>query len=241
MVADLLYKSSSGGKKLFALLADPDDCTDDYIGHLSANKDCFDLLLFGGSLILEDGFQSKLQTLKRELKKPVILFPGDPSQVSKEADAVLLLSLISGRNPDLLIGRHVQASVAIKRAGIEVIPTGYILIDSGRSTSVSYISNTQGIPADKPGIAAATALAGEQLGLKAIYLEAGSGALQNVSEEIVRTVKKMITIPLIAGGGVTDAQTAERLFNAGADMLVVGNGAKKNPELIREIHNIRKR
>jgi putative glycerol-1-phosphate prenyltransferase len=157
--------------------------------------------------------------------------------VTHNADGILLLSLISGRNPEYLIGNHVQAAPMIKKAGLEVISTGYILVDSGISTSVSYMSNTAPIPYDKIDIAVATALAGEMLGLKMIYLEAGSGALHTVSPEMIYAVKNNVNIPLIVGGGIKNPEQLKLVLNAGADMIVIGTAAEKDHSIISEFAN----
>ena len=165
----------------------------------------------------------------------MILFPGNNYQLCEEADALLLLSLISGRNPEYLIGQHVVAAPLIKESGIEAIPTGYLLIDGGKISTTSYITQTVPIPADKPDVAVATALAGEQLGLKLIYLEAGSGAANPVSAEMISAVKKNVSLPLIVGGGIRSGAQAEAACQAGADIIVVGNILEKAPELLMEL------
>lgn len=240
MIGTLLEEKRKNKQKLFAILADPDDCDEEFLDLLAKNESCFDLLLFGGSIILEKDTEAKLKALKNRISKPVVLFPGDPSQIYEQADALLLLSLISGRNADLLIGRHVEAASKLLHSKLEIIPTGYILIDGGKGTSVSYISNTLPIPREKNGIAAATAAAGQLLGLKAIYLEAGSGSVYSVPPDMVRAVRKVTSIPLIVGGGIRSKETAKELYDAGADMLVIGNGAKNNPALIEQIYKMKK-
>jgi len=156
-------------------------------------------------------------------------------QISNKADGILLLSLISGRNPDLLIGNHVIASSHIKRSQLEVLPTGYILIEGGKSTSVEYMSNTKPIPSDKTDIAVATAIAGEMLGLRYIYLEAGSGAYNSVNTNMIRRVKENINIPLIVGGGFKTEAEIIQSANSGADILVVGSSIEQKPELLPEL------
>jgi putative glycerol-1-phosphate prenyltransferase len=168
----------------------------------------------------------------------VVLFPGDNLQINSHADAILFLSLISGRNPDLLIGKHVISAPILKDSGIEVVSTGYMLIDGGTPTSVSYMSNTTPIPANKRDIAVCTAMAGEMLGLKLIFMDAGSGALNPVGENMISAVKKSIDIPLIVGGGIRSAEKAKAAFEAGADVVVVGNAIESNKDLIREIAQI---
>lgn len=184
---------------------------------------------------MKDGFEQTVKTLKANSKIPVVIFPGNNYQVSNKADAILFLSLISGRNPEYLIGQHVVAAPLIKESGIEVIPTGYILVDGGRISTTSYITQTVPVPNDKPEIAVATALAGQMLGMKLIYLEAGSGAIQTVRREIIAKVKQTLSVPLIVGGGICTAEGAEEICKAGADILVIGNILEKDPTLLMEI------
>src|SRR5205814_1035231 len=166
---------------------------------------------------------------------PVILFPGTPSQVSRHADGLLYLSLISGRNPELLIGQHVISAPAVRKSGLEIISTGYMVIDGGAPTTVSYISNATPIPADKDDIAVCTAMAGEMLGMKLIYMDAGSGAKRAISEEMISRVAKVISVPLIIGGGIKEPEKAYLNCKAGADLIVVGNAIEKDPSLIKEM------
>lgn len=223
-------------KRVVALLLDPDKETKCDVKHVLelANKSSVSLVLVGGSLV-NSNIDEFVETVKRNTSLPVLLFPGSALQFTSNADGILLLSLISGRNPEFLIGNHVQVSYKLKQSGIEVMPTGYILIESGGTTSVQYMSNTLPIPSTKPEIAAATALAGEQLGLKLIYLEAGSGATNPVPTELIRKVKSDITIPLIVGGGLRSPEQIKSAFEAGADMVVIGNGIEGNPDLLKLI------
>lgn len=193
------------------------------------------LILIGGSLITNGFFDRCVQLVKQSCSLPIILFPGNIMQVNAHADAILFLSLISGRNPDLLIGKHVLAAPQIKASGIEVIPTGYMLIDGGRITSVSYMSNTTPLPADKPAIAATTAMAGQMLGLKCIYMDAGSGAMQAIPTAIIQAVKAQTDIPVFVGGGIRTAQQVTDACQAGADIIVIGNAFENNPQLIEEL------
>ena len=163
------------------------------------------------------------------------MFPGSPSQISKHADALLYLSLISGRNADLLIGQHVISAPFVKKSGLEIISTGYMVIDGGAPTTVSYISNATPIPADKADIALCTAMAGEMLGKKIIYMDAGSGAKKAISEEMISSVASNIDVPLIVGGGIRDAEKAYLNCKAGADVIVIGNAIEKDPSLIKEM------
>ena len=229
-------------KKQIAVLIDPDKTDSNQLQKTieAANKAGVDFFLVGGSLLLKNNLEETILTLKKHTKKKVYLFPGNPSQISNKADGILLLSLISGRNADLLIGNHVQAAPLLKQSKLHIIPTGYILIDSGMPTTVSYIYNTPPIPANKPEIAACTALAGEQLGLQSIYLEAGSGAQNAVSKETINAVRKMIKIPLIVGGGIRSAAQIETAFKAGADIVVIGTAIEKDVEFLNKIKSIKK-
>lgn len=236
MISDFIKQNIYEGKKLFALLIDPDSYNLDNIPDLiqKANTNKVDLILIGGSLLNNDIGQT-IQIIKSNTKIPVILFPGNLLQISNKADGILLLSLISGRNPDLLIGNHVIASAHIKRSNLEVLPTGYILIDGGKPTSVEYMSNTQAIPANKTDIAVATAMAGEMLGLKYIYLEAGSGADNSVNINMISSVKQNITIPLIVGGGIKSPEDVRKAAKAGADIIVVGNAIEKDNSSLEKL------
>jgi phosphoglycerol geranylgeranyltransferase len=194
------------------------------------------LILIGGSLVSENP-EKFISNIKKDTNLPVVLFPGSIMQISSKADAILLLSLISGRNPEYLIGNHVLAAQYIKKSKLEVIPTGYMLIESGNITSVQYISNTLPIPRNKLAIAVATAIAGEMLGLKAIYLEAGSGAINSVPVEIIKAVKNNITIPLIVGGGIITSSQIKDAKIAGADIIVIGNSLENNPDKLFKLLN----
>jgi putative glycerol-1-phosphate prenyltransferase len=185
--------------------------------------------LVGGSLQTTNAYQDTLDWLAEFVNLPVVLFPGSMLQVSPKADALLLLSLISGRNPEYLIGQHVQAAVSLRNAGLTLLPTGYMLVDGGKATTAHYITQTQPIPADKPDIAAVTALAGSQLGLKVIYLDCGSGALHPVPTAMVEAVRQVVDGPLVVGGGVRTPQQALALRQAGADWVVMGSVFEENP------------
>jgi len=231
---------SKSDKKRIALLLDPDKYNAEKLKYTLglANEATVDFIFVGGSLISKHIDQAVLE-IKKHTSLPVILFPGSLLQLSAKADALLLLSLISGRNPEYLIGNHVIAAPFIRSLSLEAIPTGYMLIDTGNTSSVQYISNTMPIPSDKTDIITATALAGEMMGLRLIYLEAGSGAIAPLNPDIVREVKKTITIPLIVGGGIKNAKDASNLYKAGADVLVVGNAVENNPENLRQIATAR--
>jgi geranylgeranylglyceryl phosphate synthase family protein len=176
-----------------------------------------------------------LVNIRQRCDIPLVLFPGNSFQLSYRADAILFLSLISGRNPELLIGNHVIAAPYLKISPLEVMSCGYMLIDGGRATTVSYMSNTTPIPAEKSDIALCTAVAGEMLGLKLMFMDAGSGALQPVPLELIETVGSAIEVPLIVGGGIRDAQHAYEAARAGADLIVVGNAIEQSPDFIGEV------
>lgn len=224
-------------KKQLAVLVDPDKQNEVQLLALiqQAQNAKVDFFFAGGSLLMEDRFEQTIETIKSHCEIPVVIFPGNNYQISKRADALLMLSLISGRNAEYLIGQHVVAAPALKEARLETIPTGYILIDGGKTSTTSYITQTVPIPNDKADIAVATAIAGEMLGQKLIYLEAGSGAKHCVSTTLVRAVKKNISVPLIVGGGIRNSEQAEEICEAGADIIVVGNVLEKEPELLFEI------
>lgn len=224
-------------RKSFAVLVDPDKVRPAEIPVLVqlAVDAQVDYLLVGGSLVISNHLDECIQAIKALTDIPVILFPGSPSQISRYADALLYLSLISGRNPELLIGQHVISAPFVKQSGLEIMSTGYMVIDGGAATTVSYISNASPIPADKNEIALCTALAGEMLGMKLIYMDAGSGAKNAIRESMIATVAEQITVPLIIGGGITDPEKAYRNCRAGADLIVVGNAIEKDPSLIREM------
>jgi putative glycerol-1-phosphate prenyltransferase len=228
------------GKKSIALLLDPDKSTGDSLHNILqyAIGSKTDYIFAGGSLTF-----SSIDNLISEIRKlcaiPVILFPGNLLQLTLKADIILLLSLISGRNPELLIGNHVIAAPHLKDVREKLVSVGYMLIGCGKKTSVEYISQTEPIPCDKPEIAVATALAGEMLGMQMIYLEAGSGATNPVPLNIVKAVRQNISIPLAVGGGIKSKDEVEDIYNAGADLIILGNGCEKNPELLIEACRIR--
>ena len=230
-----LHERRQRGKKSIAVLVDPDKVEDP--ARLTqlinlASENCVDYFFVGGSLITTSNLAHIVRQIKDHVKIPVVLFPGNSIQIEPTADALLFLSLISGRNPELLIGQHVVAAPIIRNTKLEVIPTGYMLINSGRITSAAYISNTMPIPDDKYSLAAATAMAGEMLGLQAMYMDAGSGAEKEISARMIAAVRKVIQIPLIVGGGINTSQKALRALEAGADMVVIGNALEKDPELL---------
>ncbi|HEY0041125.1 MAG TPA: geranylgeranylglyceryl/heptaprenylglyceryl phosphate synthase [Flavisolibacter sp.] len=232
-----MAEKKKSGQKAFAVLIDPDKVTSSSLSSLvqSANASNVDYLFVGGSLVVSDHLDECIEQIKKETAIPVILFPGSPSQLSKYADALLYLSLISGRNPELLIGQHVISAPFVKKSGLEIISTGYMVIDGGAPTTVSYISGAAPIPADKAEIALCTAMAGEMLGQKLIYMDAGSGAKKPITEEMILLVAQNIDVPLVVGGGIRDAEKAYLNCKAGADVIVVGNAIEKEPSLLEEI------
>jgi phosphoglycerol geranylgeranyltransferase len=237
MIYHSLTERKQQGKKSFAVLIDPDKVNAKLLDKLidlsvQAKVDYF---LLGGSLVISNHLDECVQHVKKNCDIPVILFPGSPTQISKYADALLYLSLISGRNPELLIGQHVISAPFVKKSGLEIMPTGYIVIDGGAPTTVSYISNASPVPADKNEIAMCTAMAGEMLGMKLIYMDAGSGAKRPIHESMIEAVATHISLPLLIGGGIKDPEKAYINCKAGADVIVVGNAIEKDSSLIKEI------
>jgi putative glycerol-1-phosphate prenyltransferase len=233
-----VIQSKNKKRKQLAVLIDPDSVVSkaDLIKTCTlCNEAKVDLILVGGSLITNGFWDECVSLIKSQTEIPVILFPGNNMQVHHEADAILFLSMISGRNPELLIGKHVLAAPGLKKSGIEVIPTAYMIVDGGNITSVMYMSNTMPIPHDKNNIAKCTAMAGEMLGLKLIYMDAGSGALNPISNSMIKEVKDCVEAPVFVGGGIRTASQAIETANAGADVVVIGNAFEKNPGLILEI------
>ncbi|MCX6273352.1 MAG: geranylgeranylglyceryl/heptaprenylglyceryl phosphate synthase [Bacteroidetes bacterium] len=236
-ILSFIEERSLLGKKLFAVLLDPDKYDEP---HLSDTlKKCeeaeVDLLLAGGSLLMHHRLDAFVNQVKEESCLPLVLFPGDLTQISPQADAILFLSLISGRNPEMLIGRHVLAAPRLKETSLEIIPTGYMLIGNDARTTAHYMSNTFPIPEDKEDVAMCTAMAGNMLGMRLIYMDAGSGARHTVSPGMITRVKQHITVPLVIGGGIRTAGTAFELAKAGADVLVAGNALENDNGLISQL------
>ncbi len=236
---DSIHKKSVNQKQL-ALLVDPDKYSQESLALFVelAKETLPDCIMVGGSLVA-GSVEQVVQYIKSHTNIPVVLFPGNSHQLCNEADALLLLSLLSGRNADFLIGQHVVAAKAIRDSGIESISTGYILIDGGCSTSVEYMSNTKPIPRDKVEIIVATAIAGELIGNRLVYLEAGSGAINPVSKEAIQAVRQAISLPIIVGGGIRTVEQAKDAYLAGADMIVVGNALEKDRFFMRDLAQIR--
>jgi len=233
MIYDKILKKKKKGLKQIALLIDPDKITMDGLNELlsAVNGTPPDLILTGGSLISEK-MDEIVKTIKNECDIPLLLFPGSSIQISRHADGILFLSLLSGRNPEFLISHHVSAAPLLKSSGMEIISTGYLLIDGGKVSSVEYISNTKPLPREKTDLAAATAVAGEMMGMKTLYLEAGSGASIPVPETMIRKVREQTDIPLFVGGGLNTPEKIRSACEAGADIVVVGNAFEKDPGLL---------
>lgn len=228
------------GNRSIALLLDPDKTRGDSLQAILkiAAESNTDYILTGGSLTF-NSIDNLIVAVKEQCSIPVILFPGSLLQLSYKTDLILLLSLISGRNPELLIGNHVIAAPYLKDIRQKLISVGYILISSGSKTSVEYISQTEAIPSDKPDIAVATAMAGEMLGLRMIYLEAGSGATNPVPVSFVKAVRENVSVPLAVGGGIKNKKEVKEIFNAGANLIILGNGVENNPDLLIDACRIR--
>jgi putative glycerol-1-phosphate prenyltransferase len=236
-----LVQAKKQGEKRLAVLLDPDKYEASVLDRtLQAAQDTrVDYFLVGGSLLVHDTLDVVVERIRSQCSIPLILFPGNTFQLSHRADALLFLSLISGRNPELLIGQHVIAAPYLKRSSLEIISTGYMLIDGGVNSSVQYMSNTQPIPASKNDIAVSTALAGEMLGLRLLYLEAGSGAIHPVPESMIEAVSQAVLVPLVVGGGVRTPEKVAANFRAGADLVVVGTAFELDPGLIHEMAGAR--
>ncbi|MDZ7743193.1 MAG: geranylgeranylglyceryl/heptaprenylglyceryl phosphate synthase [Bacteroidota bacterium] len=236
-IYESILEKSRQNRKMFTVLVDPDKPTDKEVISLAekASEAKVDYFFVGGSLLTNNNLDHCIKLLKEHSSIPVILFPGNTLQMSNKADAFLFLSLISGRNAEMLIGRHVIAAPYLKLSRLEVISTGYMLIDSGKPTTVSYMSNSVPIPADKMDVAACTAMAGEMLGMKLIYMDAGSGAINPVSSEMIEMVSSSVEIPIVVGGGIRTPEKAAETARKGADVVVVGNSIESDQELIKEI------
>lgn len=228
MLEEIKEKLSKGSHCYWVLL-DPDDFSLEEASVVAneSQKCGVDALLVGGSLLYTNHFDKFVLTLKKAASIPVIIFPGDSTQLSCHADALLYLSLVSGRNPSNLIGEHVKAAPVIKQIGIEPIATAYLLVESGAVSSVEFMSDTRPLPRNKPELAAAHALAAQYMGMSLVYLEAGSGAINSVPAEMIKMVRQWVDIPIIVGGGIRDAATAIEKIDAGADIIVTGNVLQK--------------
>jgi putative glycerol-1-phosphate prenyltransferase len=221
----------------FAVLIDPDKTTPEEAPQLAAAavSSGVDYLLVGGSLVTATHIEALVLALKQHCSLPVILFPGSPAQVTPAADALLYLSLVSGRNPEMLIGQHVLSAPVVRASGLEILSTGYLVVDGGRPTTVSYMSGAAPLPADKPDIALCTAWASELLGHHLLYLDAGSGAQNPVSEKMIRKIAGNTANPLFVGGGIRTPLGAHAAAAAGATVVVVGNALEQEPERMAEL------
>jgi len=217
-------------KKLLAILLDPDKIAWQSLDYLilKINESPATHVFIGGSLVETNRIDELIICLKQKINLPMVLFPGNPSQISKEAGAILFLSLISGRNSDYLIGHQVKAAPVLKQTQLEIISTGYILINGGNETAVETVSKTKPLDRDDLDLVLATAQAGEMLGNKLIYLEAGSGAKQAVPENVIELVSQNLTIPLIVGGGIVALQGIKKAYDSGADLVVIGTAFEKD-------------
>ncbi|KAF2079678.1 geranylgeranylglyceryl/heptaprenylglyceryl phosphate synthase [Flavobacterium sharifuzzamanii] len=225
-----ILEAKSNGQKLLAVLLDPDKIVLENVNHLieKINGSPATHIFVGGSIVQNNILEELISELKQKTNLPVILFPGDPSQISPKADGILFLSLLSGRNPDYLIEYQVQAAPILKKTSLEVISTGYILIESGNETAVARVSKTKPLSRENLDLVLATAQAGEMLGNQLIYLEAGSGAKQPVPTEMIELISQNIQIPVIVGGGIVDLQGIQKAYQAGADLVVIGTAFENN-------------
>ncbi|WP_375436214.1 geranylgeranylglyceryl/heptaprenylglyceryl phosphate synthase [uncultured Hymenobacter sp.] len=237
---DNLTKRRKLGHKSLAVLLDPDNLDEascQQLVELSAQH-VVDYFFVGGSLVMSSHQAALIHLLKSRSPIPVLLFPSHSLHLDAQADGILLLSLISGRNPEFLIGQHVIAAPALRQSNLQILPTGYMLVDTGRQTTASYMSGTTPLPHDKPTIAACTAMAGEQLGLRLIYLDGGSGALYPISPAMIRAVRQAVELPLIVGGGIDTLEKARAALSAGADVVVIGNQIEKTPEFLEKVSQV---
>jgi putative glycerol-1-phosphate prenyltransferase len=225
--------------RLLAVLLDPDKVDFKGIQFLveKINQSPATHIFIGGSLVFSNSIEHLISEIKLFTKLPILLFPGHPSQIAKNADGILFLSLLSGRNPDYLIGHHVKAAPLLKKSNLEVIPTAYLLIESGAITAVEKVTKTAPLLRKNSDAIIATAQAGELMGNKLIYLEAGSGALQAVSAEIIQKVVQAVAIPVIVGGGIRTKEGIELAYQSGATIVVIGTAFENDPEFFNQIKN----
>lgn len=232
-----IQKAKEKGEKLLAILLDPDKLSQDTIAEIidQIHHKKVDFLFVGGSVVKKGITAKFVQNLKKISQIPIVIFPGDFEQITHEADAILFLSLLSGRNPEYLIEQQIKSVPAIKKSNLEVISTGYILIDGGKETAVQRVSNTKPISQKNCALIVQTACAGMYAGKQVIYLEAGSGALQPVNPKIIQEVRENITIPIIVGGGIKTKDQLQKAYQNGADLVVIGNGFEENKQLLTNI------
>ncbi len=237
-VSKILKQFHRSGKKGLAWLIDPDKILN-YVQfekeHAWIKHANLDLVFVGGSQLSRDNFREVVSLAKKIAGEiPVVIFPGSQIQLTEEADAILFLSLISGRNPEYLIGQQVLAAPLIKEMKLQSLPTAYMLVNEGEITSVQYVSQTLPLPNSKPDLAKATALAGLYLGMRYFYLDAGSGAKSPVSGQVIRSVKSAINNPLIVGGGIDSIDKLKTAYRNGADLVVIGNAVERTPGFLKE-------
>ncbi len=237
LLNQLLYNKKQKIKSI-SFLIDPDkiknkQSLDNFLSRIQDFENSW--ILFGGSTLSNFKNLEYLQYIQNNTHIPCVLFPGDASHVSSKASAILYLSLLSGRNPEYLIGQHVKSALQIKQSDMEVMPTAYILVDGGKTSAVQYVTNTMPIPSDQVDLITQTALAGSLLGFKIIYLEAGSGAKYPVSCDVISNVSQQVDLPIIVGGGIRSIEKIQEIFNAGADMVVIGNILETNPDFALEL------
>ena len=225
------------GERLLAVLIDPDKMEIEQIPKfmVKVNSSIVSHVFIGGSEVKKEACDHVVSIVKQHTQLPIVLFPGDVTQITDKADGLLFLSLISGRNPEYLIGKHVESISKLKRTNLEVISTGYILVENGKETSVQRVTGTKPLPRDNPKEIVDTAHAGQLLGMKLMYLEAGSGASEPVTTGIIKEVKKTIDIPLIVGGGIKSKSQLEMTFNSGADLVVIGTAFEEDLSFFDEL------
>lgn len=235
-----IQKKKSLGIKSLAVLVDPDHSSLKNFEHTIelANECKVDYFFIGGSLLIQDRMDECIKFIRETSNIPIVLFPGNNYQIHANADAILLLSLISGRNPDYLIGKHVESSMRLFASKLEIISTAYLLIDGQNSNTAAYISQTLPIPANKPEIVLATAMAGQLLNMQMIYLDAGSGAKNPVPQNMIEKLQAYIKVPIIVGGGLRDTDSVHQSLQAGADLVVIGNALEENPKWIKRFSEV---
>lgn len=238
---NIIYKniltSISKGEKLLAVLIDPDKMKKQDVAKFmeKVNASKISHVFVGGSIVAKDVTEQIVLEIKTWTSLPIVLFPGDVTQITSEADALLFLSLISGRNPDYLIGKHIEAASSLFDSNLEIIPTGYILIENGKETSVQRVTKTQPLSRNNVPLIVQTAKAGELLGMRLMYLEAGSGASHPINSEIIKQVKKTLNVPIIVGGGIKSITALQDAFSSGADIVVIGTAFENNEALFNEL------
>ncbi len=235
-IYNFILKSKAENIKLLSILLDPDKIDLNNVEILvdKINQSVATHIFIGGSIVKNNILDELILKIKEKCCLPIVLFPGNPSQISDQADAVLFLSLISGRNPDFLIEHQVKAAPILRKTQLEIISTGYILIESGTETAVESVSKTRPLDRSDYDLVLATAQAGEMLGHKLIYLEAGSGAKQSVPLEMIKKVAQNIEVPLIVGGGITDLSEIQKAYDSGADLVVIGTAFENNIEFFNQ-------